>query len=198
MSIKMIVTDIDDTLLTSDHMISEKTKRALLDAQDQGIRVVLASGRPVPAMTAYAKELGLDRFGSHLISYNGAVIWDCANEKTVFEQKLPREKLMELYEISERENVWIHTYSDTSIITDEVCEHIEFESRLTGMPIETVDDFPGAVQGDVIKAMASGDDWEAMVPDAVVEYLHSRGLVERFRREFGGAGSGRSGGEALP
>lgn len=157
MSIKMIVTDIDDTLLTSDHMISEKTKRALLDAQDQGIRVVLASGRPVPAMTAFAEELGLDRYGSYLISYNGAVIWDCANGTTVFEQKLSNETLVKLYEISERENVYIHTYSDTSIITDEVCEHTEFESRLTGMPIETVDDFTGTVQGDVIKAMLLDD-----------------------------------------
>lgn len=153
MNIKMIVTDIDDTLLTSNHVISDRTKQALIAAQEKGIYVVLASGRPVPAMTAFAEELGLDRYGSYLISYNGAVIWDCASRETVFEQKLTNDTLRKLYEISEREDVYIHTYSDSSIITDEVCEHIEFESRLTGMPIETVDDFTGTVQGDVIKAM---------------------------------------------
>jgi Cof subfamily protein (haloacid dehalogenase superfamily) len=157
MNIKMIVTDIDDTLLTGSHNISERTRQALLDAQNKGIYVVLASGRPVPAMTGFAQELGLDRYGSYLISYNGAVLYDCRERKIIFEQRLQNEILKKLYAISERENVYIHTYSDSAIITDDICEHTEFESTLTGMPIEKVDDFNASVEGDVIKAMLLDD-----------------------------------------
>jgi len=49
MTYKMIVLDLDDTLLTSDHTISPRTKEALLAAQRRGKKVVLASGRPTYA-----------------------------------------------------------------------------------------------------------------------------------------------------
>ncbi|MGL6104050.1 MAG: HAD hydrolase family protein, partial [Exiguobacterium acetylicum] len=39
MAYEMIVLDLDDTLLTSDHTISPKTKQALLDAQHRGKKV---------------------------------------------------------------------------------------------------------------------------------------------------------------
>jgi hydroxymethylpyrimidine pyrophosphatase-like HAD family hydrolase len=50
----------------------------------KGVYVILASGRPTPAMIAYAKELKLDN--SYMISYNGAVITDLKEDKIIFEQ----------------------------------------------------------------------------------------------------------------
>ena len=61
MNYKMIVLDLDDTLLRDDRTISPRTKQALLDAQAAGVKVVLASGRPTYAMIAIAEELELDR-----------------------------------------------------------------------------------------------------------------------------------------
>lgn len=37
----------------------------------------------------------------------------------------------------------------------------------------------------VRRAMARGEDWQAMVPPAVARWLQHQGLVDRFRREFG-------------
>ena len=50
MTYKMIVLDLDDTLLRDDHTISPRTKEALMTAQEQGVKVVLASGRPTFGM----------------------------------------------------------------------------------------------------------------------------------------------------
>jgi HAD superfamily hydrolase (TIGR01484 family) len=72
MQYKMLVLDMDDTLLTDDHTISEENKKMLAQAKALGVYVVLASGRPTPAMTAYAKELELD--DSYMISYNLSLI----------------------------------------------------------------------------------------------------------------------------
>jgi nicotinamide-nucleotide adenylyltransferase len=45
-----------------------------------------------------------------------------------------------------------------------------------------------AVDGTMVRrAMAGGDDWQRLVPAAVADYLGSRGLVERLRREFAAA-----------
>jgi hydroxymethylpyrimidine pyrophosphatase-like HAD family hydrolase len=50
MKYKMLVIDMDDTLLTDDHIISEE--RNAFKAQEKGVYVILASGRPTPAMIA--------------------------------------------------------------------------------------------------------------------------------------------------
>jgi len=64
----MLVVDMDDTLLTDDHVISSENKEMLLKAQEMGVYVVLASGRPTSAMIAYAKELQCDVNNSFMIS----------------------------------------------------------------------------------------------------------------------------------
>lgn len=43
-----------------------------------------------------------------------------------------------------------------------------------------------AVSGELVRrAMARGAGWRDLVPREVAELIHERGLVERFRREFG-------------
>ena len=56
MKYKMLVLDMDDTLLTDNHTISKENRAMIAMAQAKGVEVVLASGRPTPAMTHYAKD----------------------------------------------------------------------------------------------------------------------------------------------
>ena len=57
MSIRLIALDIDDTLLDSTGKILPSTKKALQKALKQGIKVVLCSGRPLPGVEPFLKEL---------------------------------------------------------------------------------------------------------------------------------------------
>ncbi len=42
------------------------------------------------------------------------------------------------------------------------------------------------VEGAMVRReMARGGDWQALLPAPVAEYIQTRGLAERFRREFG-------------
>ena len=50
MKIELIVMDMDDTLMTSENHLSEKTKSYLLDLQNEGYKLALASGRPTEGM----------------------------------------------------------------------------------------------------------------------------------------------------
>ncbi|EYF01114.1 adenylyltransferase/cytidyltransferase family protein [Chondromyces apiculatus] len=44
------------------------------------------------------------------------------------------------------------------------------------------------LDGSMVRAaMARGDGWRAMVPEAIAQYLDAHGLVERLRAEFGEA-----------
>lgn len=55
MEIKTIALDIDGTLLDSNGNIMPKTKKALLELQDKGVHILLASGRPIKSMLKLAR-----------------------------------------------------------------------------------------------------------------------------------------------
>jgi Cof subfamily protein (haloacid dehalogenase superfamily) len=153
MGYKMVVLDLDDTLLRDDHTISPRTKKALMDAQEAGVKVVLASGRPTYAMIDIAKELELDAFGSFILSFNGAKIMNFKTKEEVFSSTLSPETIHNLYRISKEEGVWIHTYVEDTIVTEENNRFTEVEAHITGMPIEEVPSFVDAVTEPVVKAL---------------------------------------------
>ncbi|WP_114571987.1 Cof-type HAD-IIB family hydrolase [Exiguobacterium flavidum] len=157
MPYEMIVLDLDDTLLTSDHTISPKTKAALLDAQERGKKVVLASGRPTYAMTALAEELELAKYGSFILSFNGASIIDCRTNEYWFSSTLAPETVHMLHDLSIREDVYIHTYVGHEIFTETPNEYTTIEGELTGMPVIKVDDFKESIKEPVVKCLMLAD-----------------------------------------
>lgn len=147
----MLVLDMDDTLLTDDHTISNENATMLFKAQELGVYVVLASGRPTPAMTAYAKELQLDN--SFMISYNGAVITDLKEDKIIFEQTLSQQQIHELYDYSLKSKTHIITYVDGKIVSETDSEYIEIEKNITGLEHNKVNSFKEEVKSAAIKCI---------------------------------------------
>jgi Cof subfamily protein (haloacid dehalogenase superfamily) len=150
---KMLVLDLDDTLLTDDHIISAKNKEMLIAAQEMGVKVVLASGRPTPAMMQYAQELNLAQYGSFLISFNGAMITDMRNQQVLFERSLTKEEIHSLHDFSIKNNVHIITYSDKGVISETNSEYIDVELNLTGLPHRKVKSFKDEVRSSAVKCI---------------------------------------------
>ena len=147
----MLVLDMDDTLLADDHTISNENKVMLAKAKELGVYVILASGRPTPAMIAYAKELQLDN--SYMISYNGAVITDLKEDKIIFEQTLTQEQIHELYDYSLKSKTHIITYVDGKIVSETDSEYIEIEKNITGLEHNKVLIFKEEVQSSAVKCI---------------------------------------------
>jgi phosphoglycolate phosphatase (TIGR01487 family) len=72
---KLIALDMDGTLLNEKGEISDENRRAIEEAQANGIHVVLSTGRSILTCGAYAKSLNLS---SYLVTVNGSEIWDCS------------------------------------------------------------------------------------------------------------------------
>ena len=51
MAIKLIAIDIDGTLINDKHQITPEVHEALQKAREQGVKVVLCTGRPLPGAT---------------------------------------------------------------------------------------------------------------------------------------------------
>ena len=77
MSIKLIATDLDGTLLNEKGEVSALTRKVFLRAQQEVIRIVLATGRDLPYFSQAREALHTDMFAQNFyIALNGARIAD--------------------------------------------------------------------------------------------------------------------------
>lgn len=70
MKYKLLVLDLDNTLLCTDKSISKKNQEAIDKCIENGVMVSLASGRPAADVFWYAKKMGLEE--SYHVCDNGA------------------------------------------------------------------------------------------------------------------------------
>ncbi|KRM26842.1 MULTISPECIES: Cof-type HAD-IIB family hydrolase [Limosilactobacillus] len=74
MAIKMVAIDIDGTLINDNRQITPKTVAAIKKASQQGIKIVLCTGRPMTGVRAYLDQLSLaNREDEYVVSFNGAL-----------------------------------------------------------------------------------------------------------------------------
>lgn len=153
MNYKMIVTDLDDTLLNSEKKISPIDKEAIMKAQKAGIKFVLASGRPTFAMKELAEELKLADYGNYILSFNGSIITDCSTGKNILEESLTKNDIYLMYDFSQKYKTHILTYIDDEIISETDNEYIDVEIDLTKMNHRKVKNFKEAINKDAVKCM---------------------------------------------
>ena len=86
MKYKLIVLDLDGTLTNSQKEITPRNKETLIRVQEQGVRLVLASGRPTYGIVPLANELRMNEFGGFILSYNGGEIinWETQEYTKMF------------------------------------------------------------------------------------------------------------------
>ncbi|WP_265448412.1 HAD family hydrolase, partial [Aeromonas salmonicida] len=89
---KVVVSDLDGTLLNKQHQISPRTRDTLHRLVEQGIKFVVATGRHHVDVRSIRDTLGLDIY---LITSNGAVVHD-KQDQLIFNQALPAAVAAEL------------------------------------------------------------------------------------------------------
>ena len=82
MAIKMIVTDLDGTLLRDDKTVSERTKSVLHNCREMGIKIVYATGRG-----GSAERVAPSEFFDGKITMNGAIVK--VNDEVVYKRLIP-------------------------------------------------------------------------------------------------------------
>lgn len=183
MTDKILVLDIDGTLTTSEKQISPETKRGLLNIQERGHLVMLASGRPTPGMLRYAKELELEKYGGYLLSFNGARIINCRTGEIVFQQTLPRHVIPSLYAFAKEHDLGLLTYYGDYIVSGtRLDEYVEIESRINGIPVREVGDFVEFVDFDVNKCLMTAPPEKA---EQCMKLLQEKydGILSVYRSE---------------
>lgn len=144
---KIIALDLDGTLTRSDKKISPHTREVLIEAQEKGTKVVLASGRPTNGMSFLADELKMDMFGGTVLAFNGGEIIDWQSKEVINQVVLPDEAIPELYSFAKEKGFDIMTYCGKEILTEaEGNRYIEQSAFRNRMQIRVVDKFVDATR----------------------------------------------------
>ena len=73
--IKLIAIDLDGTLLNDHGEILQNSIKAIKEAKNYGIKIVLCTGRPLVSVTPFLEQLQLTNFNDqYVITFNGSII----------------------------------------------------------------------------------------------------------------------------
>ena len=184
MKYKLLVLDVDGTLLNDEREISKRTLAALLKVQQMGVRIVLASGRPTYGLMPLAKTLELGNYGGFVLSYNGCQIIKAQNGEILFERRITPEMLPYLEKKARKNGFAIFTYHDDTLITDSPDnEYIKNEALLNNLKIIREDEFSTAIDFAPCKCMLVSDKEKALI--GLEQHWEKRlaGTLDAFRSE---------------
>lgn len=153
MKYKIIATDMDKTLLNENHKIGEKSIKAIVKAQKEGVVFILASGRPTTAMKKYAKELEMTENNGYIISYNGAKITRCKDWMVLFQKGLLIKDLEYLFNFAKENDTSIVTYIDGIIYAYNRNKYTEIEKDYTGFSIVDINSPKDLKVSEVMKCI---------------------------------------------
>ena len=111
---KLVAIDLDGTLLNSYGEVSENTKNEIKKAVQNGIEVVLASGRPISSVEDLANDLQANHY---LISGNGAIVYDMQKKETVYDRFLSKEQILNIVKICEENSIYYNIYTENEVLT---------------------------------------------------------------------------------
>lgn len=114
MSYKLVVLDMDGTLLDSNHQISKKNKAVINRLTREGIKFVLASGRPYQSLCSYVKDLGINL---PVIATNGSVVKCPMTGKVHYKSVVPLDLAEEIINYGKEYKYSISLYLEDEIIT---------------------------------------------------------------------------------
>lgn len=186
MKYKLLVLDLDGTLTNTRKEVTEHTRTTLIKAQEQGLKIVLASGRPTYGIAPLANLLQLDKYEGYVLSYNGGEIIDWKTGELLYKNLLDPEVLPYLYQCANDNHFAIVTYDGEYVLTEYPDdEYVLKEALLNVMKINKVDNFLKAVQHPIAKCLIVGEPTRlAVLEKEMYSHLHDRMGVFRSEPYF--------------
>lgn len=179
---RLLALDIDGTVVNSQHQVTEPVRRALIHAQSaRDMRLVLASGRPTPALRHLVELLELKAYGGYLLPYNGGKAIDLSTGEVLYSKPLDEDLIPQLYHLIKAHGVSILTYTEEAILSEEEAnEYAQREIDITGMPLCVLEDFLASLREPLPKCLAVGPTDRLVALEAAVK-VQLGDRVDAFR-----------------
>ena len=155
-----LVLDVDGTLVGTDKQVSEATREAIIEAQQRGKTVAIASGRSISGIRRTAAKIRLEQFGGYVIAYNGTTVINCKTGECIYNQTLDHDMIKPVYEAAKELGLGITVYHDEEkelLAGNGVDAYIEADAKACDITIREVNDLVRAIDFPVNKLLLSGE-----------------------------------------
>jgi len=135
--IDLVAIDMDGTLLDPAHRITPRVKAAINQARAQGVRVVLASGRPISGLAPFLRELDITGEEDFCIACNGAVVQSVGNGRKVVEFPLSYDDFVFCERVSRELGVHFQALDGHRLYTtnQDISPYTVLDSHLSHVPL---------------------------------------------------------------
>ena len=172
---KMLVSDMDYTLLNKEKKISERNREAVKKAIEKGVHIVVATGRIYTSARVYAKLLGVS---TPIIASNGAIIREAAvdnskdTEKTIFKDTLNKEAAKKMIQLSREYGLVCHFFTEDTIYSEKLVDislrytewnkYLGEEDRVKIKIVDNLEEIFEQEKVEILKAVVVDKDSEKM------------------------------------
>lgn len=155
---KLVVSDLDGTLLDHEGIISPRVKCAVRRAMDEGVRVTLATGRVFQVTLPFAEELNPN---APLICSNGGLIIDFRTREVIYQETIALSLVREAIRFAEEESLRLGIYFDDHRTSLEKPDpEGGFYLYLSGVRMHSVDDPLAFLDREPLKFLITTDNEE--------------------------------------
>ena len=138
MSIKLVAIDIDGTLVNNNREITPEVFEAIQKAKAAGVKIVIATGRPLLGVKNILESLNLLDAGDYVITYNGALVQATATGEAFIDEPLTYDDYLDIEMESRRLKTPLHSITMSTIYTHNrnISKYTINEAYITGLPLK--------------------------------------------------------------
>ena len=153
-AIRLVLSDVDGTLVTSDKVLTDASVRAVQQLRDAGITFAVTSGRPPRGMAMLVEPLSLE---TPIAAFNGGMFVD-RDMQVLTERSVPAAVVPEVLELFAQQGLdtWVYRGADW-LVRNADGPHVEREAWTVKFEPTAVASFDGIVD-DVVKICGVNDD----------------------------------------
>lgn len=173
---KVVVSDLDGTLLNKQHQISPRTQATLHKLEQQGIKFIVATGRHHIDVRTFRDALGMD---IDLITSNGAVVHD-KQDSLVFNQPLSDQIAAQLIALERDPSIHLNVYQgDDWVVEQELPWLLDFHNE-SGFTYRLVDDLTTLPTSGISKVFYIGEHDKLLPIEATLNQRYGNDINVTF------------------
>ncbi|GMA70025.1 sugar phosphate phosphatase [Leuconostoc litchii] len=176
--IKIVSIDIDGTLINDERQIPADVKATIHRALEQGVKIVITTGRPLPGVQNILDELGIEGSDQYVITHNGGLMQTADGSRILFHASLDLAEYKELNSFMSEQNTYIQVEDQLAAYTTNHLIHrwASYENALVNLPLHVVNDDDKLQNIEIIKGIANAesdelDDVQAKVPASILDKM---------------------------
>lgn len=182
---RMVVTDLDGTLLNHEKQVSDGNRKAIEKLKDQNVKFVIATGRSDVMTRAYTKKI---ENAEIVIGCDGAIIRNIKTGEIFYENHISSETCHKTFKICQKYGLDYYVFAKDELVSDDPQNerfllHQKFNETVLEderIPMQVVEDLDQYVDGHIVyKIVVSHDDTNYL--DEVAEVIKKETDADAIR-----------------